>query len=358
MGGVVDDEWVARYVAGIPKAELHVHLEGSIEPETLLALAERNRIALPWRTPEAIGSLYRFANFDAFKRALLLGVSCLKTADDFAFVAYRLAASLSRQNVCYAEVFWTPQFYFKLGPSSDDLLDALNAGAARAKDEFGLELRWIPDIVRSVPAPAMTVASWAVSERARLNGVVALGLGGPEEEHPAERFAKLFAWVRARGLPANPHAGEGTGPLAVRSALQALRPSRIGHGVGAADDPSLLAELAAARLPLEVCVSSNVCLGLYQDAAAHPLRQLINAGCVVTLNTDDPPLFYTSLNEEYRKAIVECGLTLAELDDVALNAARASYLPDVEKNALVARMQTEQARLKQTMAARVPTNGR
>jgi aminodeoxyfutalosine deaminase len=350
----LDEEFVARYVAAIPKAELHLHLEGSIEPETLLALAERNRISLPWRTPEAIASLYRFDNFDAFKRALLLGVHCLRTADDFAFVAYRLATALSRQNVCYAEVFWTPQFYFKLGPSSDDLLDALNAGRARAKAKFGLELRWIPDIVRSVPGPAIKVASWAASERARLNGVVALGLGGPEEGHPADRFAKLFAWVRARGLPANPHAGEGTGPLAVRSTLQALRPSRIGHGVGAAEDPSLLAELAAARLPLEICVSSNVNLGLYRDAAAHPLRRLIAAGCFVTLNTDDPTLFHTSLNKEYHLAVVECGLTLAELDDVALNAARASYLPEGEKKALVAWMEAEQARLKQCFNARGP----
>jgi aminodeoxyfutalosine deaminase len=346
------EDSVARYIAAIPKAELHLHLEGSIEPETLLTLAERNRISLPWRTPEAIASLYRFDDFDAFKRALLLGVHCLRTADDFAFIAYRLGAALSRQNVCYAEVFWTPQFYFHLGPSSDDLLDALNAARARAKAEFGLDLRWIPDIVRSVPAPAMKVASWAASERARLNGVVALGLGGPEQGHPADRFAKLFAWARERGLPANPHAGEGTGPLGVRSALNALQPSRIGHGVGAAEDPSLLAELAAARLPLEVCVSSNVRLGLYRDAAAHPVKQLIAAGCVVTLNTDDPPLFHTSLNEEYHRAVVECGLTLAELDEVAVNAARASYLPEAEKKALVARMQTEQARLKQHMAVR------
>ena len=348
------EDSVARYIAALPKAELHLHFEGSIEPETLLALAERNRIPLPWRTPEAIASLYRFENFDTFKRALLLGVHCLRTADDFAFVAYRLAAALSRQNVCYAEVFWTPQFYFRLGPSSDDLLDALNAGRARAKAEFGLDLRWIPDIVRSVPAPAMRVASWAASERARQSGVVALGLGGPEEGHPPDGFAKLFAWARERGLPANPHAGEGTGAHGVRSALDALKPTRIGHGVGAAEDPSLLAELAAARLPLEVCVSSNVRLGLYRDTVSHPLRRLIAAGCVVTLNTDDPPLFHTSLNEEYRRAVVECGLTLAELDQVALNAAHASYLPEDEKKSLVALMETEQARLKQDIGVHRP----
>lgn len=348
------EDSVARYIAALPKAELHLHLEGSIEPETLLALAERNRISLPWRTREAIASLYRFENFDAFKRTLLLGVHCLRTPDDFAFVVHRLAAALARQNVCYAEVFWTPQFYFHLGHSSDDLLDALNAGRARAKAEFGLDLRWIPDIVRSVPAPSMKVASWAASERARLNGVVALGLGGPEEGNPAERFTKLFAWARERGLPANPHAGEGTGPRAVRSALNALKPTRIGHGVGAAEDASLLAELAAARVPLEVCISSNVRLGLYPDTASHPLGRLIAAGCIVTLNTDDPPLFHTSLNEEYRQAIVECGLSLAELDEVALNAARASYLPDDEKAALVARMEAEQARLKQHIAVRNP----
>lgn len=345
-------EPVARYIAALPKAELHVHLEGSIEPETLLVLAERNRISLPWRTPEAVAALYRFENFDTFKRALLLGVRCIRTADDLAFIAYRLATALSRQNVCYAEVFWTPQFYLGPGPSSDELLDALNSARARAKAEFGLELRWIPDIVRSVPAPAMKVAQWAASERARLNGVVALGLGGPEEGHPAERFAEVFAWARARGLPANPHAGEGTGPHAIRSALEALRPSRIGHGVSAAEDSSLLDELAAARLPLEVCVSSNVLLGLYRDAAAHPLKQLVAAGCVVTLNTDDPPLFRTSLNDEYYRAVVECGLTVAELDQVALNAARASYLPDAEKKALVARMESEQAQLKQRFDVR------
>lgn len=319
----------------MPKAELHVHLEGSLAPRTILELAERNRIALPWSTPGEIQRLFRLHSFDDFKQALLLGVRCLRTGDDFVLAVERLGDSLAAHNVRYAEVTVTPQFHARAMPEMDAWLAALNEGRRRVARTHAIELRWIPDIVRSVPRFARTVAAWASGDRARSGGVVALGLGGPERGHSARDFADVFAMARERGLSSVPHAGEGTGPQGVRDALEHLLPSRIGHGVGAADDPSLMAQLARRGIALEVCVTSNLRLGLYPDSASHPLRRLIDAGCVVTLNTDDPAIFGTTLTDEYVQTIAACGLSQEQLGQCASNAARASLLPAAEKAALV-----------------------
>ena len=337
---------VAHYLAAMPKAELHLHLEGSIAPDTVRSLAERNRIRLPWPTPAHMRAAWDFGDFDSFKEVLLAGVRCLRRPEDFTLVVNRLGERLAADNIRYAEVYWTPQFYTAHVAPADVLLAALNDGRAAVRNRHGIELRWIPDIVRSFPAAADHIADWAAGAMARAGDVVALGLAGAETAEPAERFVAVFTRARDRGLPANPHAGEGTSAHAVRSAVAALRPDRIGHGVSAADDPDLMRELADRRLPLEVCITSNLRLGLYRSAEEHPLRRLVEAGCMVTLNTDDPALFRTTLTAEYRLAVERCGLTLADIDRIALDAVRASYLPEPEKASLLAGFAADQARLK------------
>jgi adenosine deaminase len=180
---------------------------------------------------------------------------------------------------------------------------------------------------------------------------VALGLGGPEEGHPAQRFASHFAVARSRQLPANPHAGEGMGPQSVRETMDQLLPTRIGHGVRAIEDPLLVRELAAQALPLEVCLTSNLRLGVYASYAEHPLKRLIEAGCVVSLNTDDPVLFQTSLTQEYLHALQDCGLTLDQLKTTVLQALQVSYLGATEKQALVADFRSQLARLDRLLSA-------
>ncbi|MCL4747968.1 MAG: adenosine deaminase [Burkholderiaceae bacterium] len=326
---------LAARISALPKVELHVHLEGALSPETVLMLADRNGVRLPWQTPEQLRELYRFRDFEGFRQALLLGVRCLRKADDFVLAVRRLGEGLAAQNVRYAEVSITPQFYADRFAAIDEWLDALNAGRAAVARDAGVELRWIPDIVRSVPRFARAVAGWACSKRARDGGVVALGLAGPEQGHPAAGFAEVFRMARERGLPSNPHAGEGLGPQSVRDALAHLRPSRIGHGVGAARDPALMAELAESRIALEVCVTSNLRLGHYPAGNAHPLRALVESGCTVTLNTDDPELFGTDLGREYLRAVEECGLSERQLAQCVLNAVLASYLDSSARQAML-----------------------
>jgi adenosine deaminase len=337
---------LADYIRAMPKAEVHVHMEGSVQPETLLELAERNGIELPCATVEEVRALFNFRDFNHFAETLLMTVRCLRRPEDFSVVIHRLGAELIRQNIRYAEVTWTPQFYLRLGLPLGVLLEALNDGRRRARQEWGVEMRWIPDLVRSVPQPMNHVQRWASSEEAMMGGVVALGLGGPEAGHPPERFETPFRRARNAGLPANPHAGETAGPASVWGALEALKAARIGHGVRAIEDPELLRYLAAHNVPLEICPTSNLCLSIYPSYAVHPLKRLVEAGCVVTINSDDPPLFGTTLSEEYFHAVEDCGLTLDQLEEAALNAVRVSYLPDGEKAAMLEEFTAEYARLR------------
>lgn len=340
------DRPLADYIRAMPKAELHLHLEGALRPATILRLAARNRLKIPFAAAAEIEARQgNFRNFQEFIPALLLGVECLRRPEDFRDAVLALAGELAGQKVRYAEVTWVPQFYRRLGLPLDRLLAGLNAGRREAEKLWGLELRWIVDLVRSVPGPAAAVTAWAASAEARAGGVVALGLGGPEATHPAGPFAVHFRRARELGLPANPHAGEGGGPESIRAALDLLGAARIGHGVRAVEDPPLLAELAARKVTLEVCPTSNLRLGLYPSYADHPLARLVAAGCAVTINSDDPALFRTTLSEEYLHAVADCGLTLSELQETVVNAVAGSHLPEPQRREMAASFLAEFRRL-------------
>ena len=272
---------------------------------------------------------------------LLLGVNCLRRPEDFYDAIVDLSAALHEQNVRYAEVTWTPQFYLNRGFPLDVILEAMDQASQRAKATSGLRLRWIPDLVRSYPGPADRVTRWASSPGARAKGVVALGLGGPESGFPASGFAGHFRTARALGLPANPHAGEGEGAGSVRETIDQLQPSRIGHGVRASEDAGLVDSIARRALPLEVCLTSNIQLNVYSSYQAHPAKRLLDAGCIVTLNSDDPVLFQTTLTDEYLRAIVDVGFTPSDIRHVIVNAVRSSYMADGEKAALLRQFEDE-----------------
>lgn len=329
---------LAEYIQAMPKAELHVHLEGTIRPETLLELAADNGVSLPASDVDGLRRWYTFHDFDHFVAIYLVICDCLRRPDDFARAAYEYGRSMAEQNIRYAEVTFSPGTHVLRpgGLAWDELLDAVNAGRARARAEFGVEMRWIPDIVRCNPETALTVAEWLISDRSRAGGVVALGLGGPEVGYPPEWFAEAFALALRHRVHSNPHAGETVGPESIWGALRSLGAERLGHGVRAIEDPALLEHLAAQQVPLEVNPTSNVCLGVYPSYAAHPLKRLVEAGLLVTVNSDDPALFNTTLVDEYLHAIEGCGLSLDELEEVALNAARAAYLPPDDKATLIA----------------------
>jgi len=323
------------YIAAMPKAELHLHFEGTIQPEDLLELADRNRIQLGLESAEAVRALYQYKSFDDFRRILLLGVKVMRQPEDFYFLMQRLGVRLDEQNIRYAEIFWTPQLYHHLRIGYDELFAGLVAAADAVRSRYGIRINWIPDIVRNRGDLARATMEWATSDLSRERGVVALGLAGPETGGASSLFIDLFREARDRGLPANPHAGEGTTPAHIRDALDHFQPRRIGHGISAVTDTDLITRLIDQNIALEICLTSNLRLGHCRDYPSHPLLTLVNAGCQVTLNTDDPALFGTDLSAEYMHAIVDCGLSLPQLEQLALNAVSCSYLPEIEKQQLL-----------------------
>jgi aminodeoxyfutalosine deaminase len=341
---------LVEYLKAAPKAELHVHLEGSIRPATLLVLAQRNGVALPADTEHGLREWFKFRDFAHFIEIYIAVTHCLKTAEDYELVAYEFGAEMARHNVRYAEVTFTPSTQRWLGVPHATWLAGLNHGRQRAHEEFGVELRWIFDIVRSIPDRDRQIAGADYTTRVAIEcqdeGVVALGLGGLEAGYPAEDFARWFDQARAAGLHSVPHAGETAGPQNIWASLRSLGAERIGHGVRAIDDPKLVAYLAEHHIPLEVCPTSNLRLGIVASYAEHPLRRLFEAGVPITVNSDDPALFATTLTGELALLSDPYGLDAAALDDIILNGVRHAFLPASEKAALVAVYQSDLGRLK------------
>jgi adenosine deaminase len=349
-------ERLYHFIEAMPKAELHLHLEGSIGPETALALARRHNIALPAHDSAGLQKWFRFRDFRHFIDVYLVLSGLLRTPEDFEFIILALGQELARQQVRYAEVTFTAYTHLwqNKGLTPDDLLAGLDAGRAGVQKRFGVELAWIIDIPRnlsfnpltgrytgkaSVPTVDMALA-W------KEHGVVALGLGGYEIGAPPEPFASAFERARAGGLHSAPHAGEHVGPAGVWGAIRALAAERIGHGVRASEDPDLVAYLVEHQIPLEINLSSNIRLGIYPDLASHPLPQLWDAGVLLTINSDDPPLFNTTLNQDYRLLVDAFDFDADALEKVSLNAVRASFLPDERKAAYLAAFQKDIQRLR------------
>jgi len=321
---------LSEFIRSMPKVELHVHLEGSIRPATLLTLAERNQVALPADNLEGLQTFYRFTDFPHFIRVYFTISGCLKTVADYSLIAYEFGADMARQNIRYAEVTFTPHTnVVNTGLPFDEILAGLNDGRERAQDEFGVEFRWVLDIVRDDPDTRHQVAAWAASATDR--GVVGFGLGGTENGHPPEWFADAFAVARRAGLHSVPHAGEIAGPESVWGAIRALGAERIGHGVRSVEDQALVEYLRQHQITLEICPTSNLRLGVAPSYQAHPIRRLWEEGVTVTVNSDDPPMFDTDLVREYQALADHLGFAAPELERLSLNALRASFLPDDRK---------------------------
>jgi adenosine deaminase len=332
----------------MPKAELHVHLEGAIRPSTLLQLAQRNNVQLPAQNVEGLRQFYRFRDFAHFLEVYITVSGCLRTPEDYALIAYEFGSDCARQNVCYAEVTFTIATNMKItGLPWPAIVEGLNAGRHRARTEFGVDWGWVFDISRNHPETQDEVLDIALA--ARDQGVVALGLGGPEAEFPPELFTHSFERALQAGLPRVPHAGETLGPESVWTALRNLHADRLGHGVRCIEDPELVTYLGEQQVPLELCPTSNIRLGIYPDYVEHPLRTLWNEGLFVTVSSDDPPLFGTDLNQEYRVLVDHFGFNADELEKVSLNGLRASFLPEKEKARMETEFRTQFARLREEL---------
>jgi adenosine deaminase len=335
---------IEAYLQHVPKVEIHVHLEGSIQPQTLLTLAERNRVDLPARTPEEFREWFTFRDFQHFLEVYVAITRCLKREEDYELLVVDTGRELVRQNVKYAEITFSPGTHRALGIADETFLRGLSAGRARVLAEFGVRIGWVFDIVRDAPMERAEYTT-DVAIAYKDEGVVALGLGGKEEGHPARDFTPLFERALAAGLHSDPHAGEHVGPSSVWEAVRDLHAERIGHGVRSIEDPALVAHLAERGIPLEINPTSNIRLGVYPDYASHPFRRLHEAGVIVTVNSDDPPLFNTTLNEEVALLRRAFGFEIETIDEILLNAARHSFLGAEDRKALEAAMRGEMAEL-------------
>lgn len=323
------------FIKQMPKIELHVHLEGSVQPKTLLQLAKRHKVDLPANNLEELQKWYTFRDFDHFVEIYMAISSCLRTPDDIELITREFLASQAEQNILYSEVTFTPyNQYLTNGLGFHEQIDAVNRARAWAKKEHGVRMGIIVDIPRHIPASkGDLIASWVIERYG--DGIIAFGLGGPEIDNPPQKFQSAFDSVRAAGIPCILHAGETVGPTSIWQAIEVADTQRIGHGVRAAEDSKLMDYLRDKQIPLEVCPTSNICLNVYPTIHDHSLPQLIEHGLYITINSDDPPMFNTTLTDEFILGHQTWRWSHELIKQFTLNAAEASLLTKRAKNHLV-----------------------
>jgi adenosine deaminase len=324
------------FIAGLPKAELHVHHIGSASPRIVAELAQRyeGQTHVP-ADPALLADYFTFTDFGHFIEVYLSVVDLLRTPEDIWTLTYEVAGDLARQNVRYAEMTLTPYTSVIRGIRAEAFCEAVEDARKRAAADHGVELAWCFDIPgeSGIEAADVTIEV-ALSQRPE--ALVSFGLGGPEIGVPRPQFKPHFDRARAAGLHSVPHAGESTGPETIWDSLRFLGAERIGHGIAAAQDPELMAHLAGHGIPLEVCPTSNVRTRSVASLDEHPLAALVAAGVPVSISSDDPPMFSTTLNHEYEVAAGLLGLDNAGLADLARASVRQSFLGAAGKASILA----------------------
>ncbi|MEW1720825.1 adenosine deaminase [Streptomyces sp. NPDC093109] len=327
------------FIAGLPKAELHVHHVGSASPRIVAELAARHPDSQVPSDPEALADYFTFTDFAHFITVYLSVVDLIRTPEDVRLLTFEVARDMARQNIRYAELTVTPYSSTSRGIPEQGFMEAIEDARKAAEAELGVVLRWCFDIPGEAGLPAAEeTARLAVDLRPE--GLVSFGLGGPEIGVPRPQFKPYFDRAIAAGLHSVPHAGETTGPETIWDALRDLGAERIGHGTSAVRDPELLAHLARHRIPLEVCPTSNIATRAVADIEEHPIKAMVAAGVMVTVNSDDPPMFGTDLNREYAVAARLLGLDERGIADLAKNAVEASFLDAAGKKTLAAEIDT------------------
>ncbi|MFZ3567853.1 adenosine deaminase [Streptomyces sp. BH097] len=329
------------FITGLPKAELHVHHVGSASPRIVSELAARHPDSKVPTDPEALAEFFTFTDFAHFIQVYLSVVDLIRTPEDVRLLTYEIARDMARQNVRYAELTLTPFSSTRRGIDARAFMEAIEDARKSAESEFGTVLRWCFDIPGEAGLEsAEETVRLATDDRLRPEGLVSFGLGGPEVGVPRPQFKPYFDRARAAGLRSVPHSGETTGPESVWDALNHLGAERIGHGTSSAQDPKLLAHLAEHGIPLEVCPTSNIATRAVRTLDEHPLRQFVDAGVTVTINSDDPPMFSTDLNTEYAVAARLLDLDERGVAELAKNAVRASFLDEPGKARIAAEIDT------------------
>ena len=326
------------FIAGMPKAELHVHHVGSASPRIVAELAARHEgSTLVPADPALLADYFTFRDFDHFIEVYVSVVDLVRDAEDVRVLTYGVAEDMARQNIRYAELTVTPYFTLLKGVHDEAFVEALEDARRSAERDLGVVLRWCFDIPSEAGTPAGERTVRIAVDQAP-EGLVSFGLGGPEAGWPRPLFKPFFDEARAAGLRSVPHAGETTGPRTVWDALEHLGAERVGHGIQSVHDPRLLEHLAEHRIALEVCPTSNVATRAVADLAEHPIRRLAEAGVRITVNSDDPPMFGTDLNQEYLVAARLLDLDEKGVAELAKEAVRASFMEDSGKARLTAEL--------------------
>jgi adenosine deaminase len=330
---------VADLIDRLPKSELHIHVEGSLEPELMFALAARNGIGLPYPSVEALRQAYRFSRLQDFLDLYYQGMSVLRTKRDFHDLAAAYLARVQAQGLRHVEMFFDPQAHLSRGIAFETVVDGLQAAIDEARAVHGITATLIMCFLRHLDeADAERTLDLALPHKHRIVGI---GLDSSEVGHPPSKFARVFARARAAGFRLVAHAGEEGPPDYVWQALDLLGVERIDHGNRALEDPALVARLGRDRIALTVCPLSNLRLCVVDDLAHHPLKRMLDQGLFITLNSDDPAYFGGYLNENYRAMQQALGLAPAELEEIARNGFAASFLPPPEKAAALAAFDRE-----------------
>jgi aminodeoxyfutalosine deaminase len=316
----------SAFIRALPKAELHLHLEGSVTPQTLVELRSRHGRESTLGEAEA---LYQYKDFLGFLMAFKTLTDDLQTPDDYDLITYRLMEQLKAENVLHAEIYISVGVCLWRKLDFDRIFEGLERGRERGEKDFAISLLWIFDAVRQFGADKAQPV-FELAAKYRDCNVVGIGIGGDEQKGPPELFREQYAYAAEQGLRLTVHAGESAGPESIWGALN-LGAERIGHGLTAYQDPELMEELSTRQIPVEICLTSNLRTGCCGKIAGHPLRRYFDDGLMLTLNTDDPAMFGTSLTREYELAQAEFNFTDEHLRELARNSFEASFLPPGKK---------------------------
>ena len=325
------------YIAGLPKAELHLHIEGSLEPELMFELAQRNGVAIPFDSVEAVRAAYDFSNLQDFLDIYYAGANVLLTRQDFEDLAFAYFRRAAADNIRHAEIFFDPQTHTDRGVPFGVVVEGLVAGMERAKTELGVTSGLILSFLRHLSE----AEAFATLEAAKpwLHHFVGVGLDSSEVGHPPSTFESVFAAAGALGLKRCAHAGEEGPPAYVREALDLLHIDRMDHGNRSMEDEALIQRLAASRMTLTVCPLSNLKLCVVKDLKDHPVPEMLRRGLHVTLNSDDPAYFGGYVNENYRQLAQAVGLTREQVTLLARNSFEGSFLGEADKAARIAEVE-------------------
>lgn len=333
---------LATFIAGLPKAELHLHIEGSLEPELMFELARRNGVAIPFDSVEAVQAAYDFSNLQDFLDIYYAGANVLLTRRDFEDLAFAYFQRAAADNVRHAEIFFDPQTHTDRGVAFETVFEGLWDGMQRAERELGVTSKIILCFLRHLDEDA----AFETLRQADpfLDRIAGVGLDSSEVGHPPSKFARVFARAGELGLKRVAHAGEEGPPAYVHEALDLLHIDRMDHGNRSMEDEALIARLADERMTLTVCPLSNLKLCVVDDLKAHPVPEMLRRGLHVTLNSDDPAYFGGYVNANYAQLAEAVGLTREQLTQLAVNSFEGSFLPEADKAARIAEVRAYAAR--------------